>query len=244
MAGFAGFQLTESAPLWSNLPAAVDAEHPRSMETFGQNYGYILYRTTLTGPATGQLVIDDLRDYAAIYLDRKLQGTLDRRLKQTQLALTVPPGPVTLDILVENTGRISYGAELQEGQAGITRSVSLAGRELSGWQVYSLPMTSPDGLKGWQTKILPGPAFHRGTFTLTSVADTYLDVSRLGKGFVWVNGHNVGRSWGVGPQESLYLPAPWLQKGVNQVVAFDFTDLEAPELRGVDHPIWSRTRTP
>ena len=244
IAGFAGFQLTESASLWGNLPAAVNTEHPRSMETFGQSYGYILYRTKLTGPAAGQLVIDDLRDYAAIYLNQKLQGTLDRRLKQTQLTITVPPGPVTLDILVENTGRINYGAELQDGQAGITKSVSLDGHELSGWQVYSLPMISPDGLKGWQTKGIAGPAFHRGTFTLATVADTYLDVSKLGKGFVWVNGHNLGRSWNLGPQESLYLPAPWLQKGVNQVVAFDFTDLETPELRGVEHPIWSREQSP
>jgi beta-galactosidase len=244
IAGMAPFQLTESAALWSNLPAAVTTEHPRSMETFGQGYGYILYRKQLTGPVAGQLVIDDLRDYAAVYVNQRLQGTLDRRLKQTQLAITLPPGPVTLDILVENTGRINYGPLLKEGQAGITKSVSLAGHELAGWQVYSLPMTSPDGLKGWQKQAVSGPAFHRGTFTLATVADTYLDVSQLGKGFVWVNGHNLGRTWGIGPQQSLYLPAPWLQKGVNQVVVFDFTDLDAPQLRGVDNPIWSKKLPP
>ena len=105
-------------------------------------------------------------------------------------------------------------------------------------------MTSPDGLKGWQKKAIAGPAFHRGTFTLASVADTYLDVSKLGKGFVWVNGHNLGRTWRIGPQQSLYLPAPWLQKGANQVVVFDFTDLDAPQLRGVDNPIWSKKPPP
>jgi beta-galactosidase len=234
------FQLTESAPLWSNLPAPVAVEHPHSMETFGQDYGYILYRTKVTGPVAGRLVVDDLRDFAAVYLNHKLQGTLDRRLKQTHLDISAPEGPVTLDILVENTGRIDYGPRLQDGQAGITRSVSLAGHELSGWQVYTLPMTGPEGLQGWETKIVPGPAFHRGTFTIASVADTYLDVSKLGKGFVWVNGHNLGRSWSIGPQQSLFLPAPWLQKGVNQVVAFDFTDLDGPQLRGVRNPIWSR----
>src|ERR1700719_182601 len=122
-------QLTESDPLWSNLPAPIAADHPRSMETFGQGYGYILYRKELTGPVAGQLVVGDLRDYAAVYLNHKLQGTLDRRLKQSQLAITAPPGRVTLDILVENTGRINYGPLLQQGQAGITRSVSLAGHE-------------------------------------------------------------------------------------------------------------------
>jgi beta-galactosidase len=238
--GFAGVALTESAALWSNLPAPASAKHPRPMESFGQGYGYILYRTRLTGPVTGQLVLNDLRDYAGVYLNEKLQGTLDRRLKQTQLAITVPAGPATLDILVENTGRINYGPLLQEGQAGITKSVSLGGRELAGWQVYSLPMTSPDGLQGWQKEGIAGPAFHRGTFTLASVADTYLDTSRLGKGFVWVNGRNLGRTWTIGPQQSLYLPAPWLRKGVNEVVVFDFTDLASPQVRGVAGPIWSR----
>jgi beta-galactosidase len=102
-------------------------------------------------------------------------------------------------------------------------------------------MAGPDGLKNWQEKSIPGPAFHRGTFTLASVTDTYLDVSRLGKGFVWVNGHNLGRTWGIGPQQSLYLPAPWLQKGANEVVVFDYTDLDSPQLQGVVNPIWSRS---
>ena len=151
---------------------------------------------------------------------------------------------MTLDILVENTGRINVGPLLQEGQSGITRSVTLGGHELSGWQVYCLPMNGPDELKGWTKQARSGPAFHRGTFTLASVADTYLDVSALRKGFVWVNGHNLGRTWEIGPQQSLFLPAPWLQKGTNQVVVFDFTDLDTPKLRGVQNPIWAKKLPP
>jgi beta-galactosidase len=150
MTGMARVATAESAPLWSNLPPPATAEHPRSMETFGQGYGYTLYRTELSGPVVVRLVVDDLRDFAAVYLNQKFQGTMDRRPKQTQLSLTVPAGPVTLDILVENTGRINFGPLLQEGQAGITRSVSLGGHELSGWQVYSLPMAGPDRLKDWR----------------------------------------------------------------------------------------------
>ena len=63
------------------------------METFGQDYGYILYRTELTGPVTGRLVVDDVRDFAAVYLDHRLQGTLDRRLKQTRLDHHRAAGP-------------------------------------------------------------------------------------------------------------------------------------------------------
>src|SRR3984957_14394054 len=47
MTGMAEVELVESVPLWSNLPAPASVEHPRSMETFGQGYGYILYRTQL-----------------------------------------------------------------------------------------------------------------------------------------------------------------------------------------------------
>jgi beta-galactosidase len=238
------FTLSESASLWNNLPAAVPSVQPRSMETYGQGYGYILYRKQLTGPAEGRLTIDDLRYYAAVYINQKLQGTLDRRLRQGSLAIQVPAGPATLDILVENTGRVNYGPALQEGQTGITRSVRLGSQELTGWQVYPLPMANPDGLQGWKKGVVAGPAFHRGTFSLGSVADTYLDVTALGKGFVWVNGHNLGRTWEVGPQQSLFLPAPWLRKGVNQVVVFDFTDLTTPVMRGVANPIWSKKLPP
>jgi beta-galactosidase len=239
-----GFTLSESAPLWANLPAPVRSERPRPMEAFGENYGYILYRKQLTGPVAGELVLDDLRYYAAVYVNQKLQGTIDRRLQPKPFHLAIPAGPVTLDILVENTGRPNTGDYLQQGQAGITRSVRLGDRELSGWQVYALPMTSPDQLSGWKTATIAGPAFHRGTFTLDSVADTFLDTTSLGKGFVWVNGHNLGRTWDVGPQRSLFVPAPWLRKGLNEVVAFDFTDVGTPELRGVTDPIWSKKLPP
>jgi hypothetical protein len=37
-----------------------------------------------------------------------------------------------------------------------------------------------------------------------------------------------------------FLAAPWLQKGLNQVVVFDFNDLDGPQLRGVGNPIWSK----
>lgn len=37
------------------------------------------------------------------------------------------------------------------------------------------------------------------------------------KGVVFVNGHNLGRYWCIGPQKDLYLPGPWLKTGNNQV---------------------------
>ena len=59
------------------------------MEDLDQSYGYILYRTQLKGPVSGTLLLEDLHDYAQIYLDGKLVGTLDRRLGEKQMNLEV-----------------------------------------------------------------------------------------------------------------------------------------------------------
>ncbi len=232
------FSLTGSASIWDNLPTPIKSDKPKTMEDVGQSYGYILYRTHVAGPLDGSLTLDDLRDYAAVYVDKKLAGTLDRRLGQKSLPIKIPSGGATLDILVENTGRVNFGPHLPDGRSGITSSVAIGSHELTGWEIYSLPMDSPDSIHGWNNSATPGPAFHRGSFTLSTVTDTYLDTSRLAKGFVWVNGHNLGRVWDIGPQKSLYLPAPWLRKGENEVVVFDYTDLAQPTLRGLDNPLW------
>ena len=214
------------------------------MESLGQDYGYILYRTQVTGPLLGNLGIEDLRGYAEVYLDKRPAGAIDRRLQQTSTSISVPSGTFTLDILVENTGRINFGPHLSDGRSGIVGFVSIGDHKLTRWQMYSLPMKSPDDIRQWRKAAsgnrVPGPAFHRGTFNLDKVADTYLDTSALTKGFVWVNGHNLGRTWDIGPQKSLFLPAPWLRQGENEVVVFNYADLPATSLRGVGEPIWTQ----
>ncbi|MDB5143235.1 MAG: beta-galactosidase, partial [Mucilaginibacter sp.] len=46
------------------------------------------------------------------------------------------------------------------------------------------------------------------------------------------NGHNLGRYWDIGPQKRLYCPAPWLKKGVNEVMVFDLHQTEAASVSG------------
>lgn len=234
------FALSESASLWDNLPAPITLDQPQPMEQFGQAYGYILYRTQVSGAIQASLYLGEVRDYASVYVDRKLVGVVDRRLKQVGLPVTLGAGRHTLDVLVENTGRINYGPHLADGRAGLVDPVLLDGKALHGWQVYPLPMTSPDAIHGWTRQPVAGPAFHRGRFTLTSLADTFLDMSAFGKGFAWVNGHNLGRIWDIGPQRSLYLPAPWLKQGDNTVVVFDLKTPSQAVVRGVMQPIWYR----
>jgi beta-galactosidase GanA len=74
--------------------------------------------------------------------------------------------------------------------------------------------------------------FFRGTFRLDEPADTFIDMTGYRKGVVWVNGHNLGRYWDIGPQRRLYCPAPWLKAGENEVIVFDLHKTEASPLRG------------
>ena len=232
------FELTESAPLWSNLPAPVAVERPRSMETFGQSYGYILYRTKIKEPAVGDLEIRELRSYAQIFVNGKLAGTLDRRKKQDRLRI-VAGGESTVDILVEGSGRINFTAELRKERQGINGSVTLAGRELTGWQVFPLPMDDLAKLQFSKARnsVSYGPAFYRGQFDLRDTGDTFLDTRGWGKGAVWINGHALGRFWDLGPQQTLYVPAPWLREGRNDIVVFTQDSPKSLRIRGLRAPV-------
>jgi len=60
-----------------------------------------------------------------------------------------------------------------------------------------------------------------------------------GKGYVWLNGYNLGRYWKIGPQQCLFVPSLWLRKGINQVVVLDLEPTDHRALQGVKDPIWS-----
>ena len=235
------FELRDVAPLARALGHGIRVERPRSMEQLGQSYGYILYRTHIgaTRRDSAELVIDQVRDYARVYVDDSLAGTLDRRLGQDRLTIDIPAGGATLDILVENMGRINFTRALRDERKGITRAVTLDGRELTGWTVFPLPMTSLDGVRfdSAPRAGVAGPAFYRGSFTLARTGDTFLDLRGWGKGTVWVNGHHLGRFWGIGPQQTLYVPGPWLERGANEVIVFDLDVPARGTIAGLSHPI-------
>ncbi len=213
--------LREGASLWENLPEAIHSDTPLTMEAIGQSYGYILYRSHLAA-ADGTLALSGLHDYAQVYIQGKLQGAVDRRLDQNELALHLPKAGqgAVLDLLVENTGRVNYGKQINGERAGLLATPTLAGKPLLGWDTYALAMRTPSRLH-YTTAACTGPCFYRASFQVAAPADTFLDTSRLGKGMVWINGMPLGRFWDVGPQQTLYLPGSWLQAGKNEIVIFD-----------------------
>ena len=236
--------LAESAPLFENLPAPTVSEQPLSFEDLNQGYGYVLYRTQVTGPAEGTLQIERLRDYALVYLNSTRVAVLDRRLNQDSVAIEIPAGEITLDLFVENLGRINYGPFLNDNRKGITERVTLNGKEVKGWKMYGFPFTDLSGLSFGTPRTVNGPVARRGTFVLEDSADTYLDMSNWGKGVVWVNGHNLGRYWYVGPQQTLYLPGPWLRKGDNEVVVLELLRADKDRLHAIMTPILDQLAAP
>ena len=54
---------------------------------------------------------------------------------------------------------------------------------------------------------------------------------------MWINGHALGRFWNLGPQQTLYVPAPWLKKGTNEVIAFAQGTPKQLSLRGLKAPV-------
>lgn len=231
----ADIPLTQSLSLWRSLPTPIESARPKPLEEVGESYGYILYRKHIAAATEGKLVLGGLHDYAVVYVNGRQVGTLDRRLSQTSLQVTIPTG-ARLDILVENTGRVNYGPAIRTEQAGITESVSLNGQPLTDWQIYSLPMKHPATLR-FSRERSNGPAFYRGTFRISRVGDTFLDTNGLGKGAIWVNEHALGRFWNIGPQRTLCLPGAWLRKGSNEVIVFDLFGEPGRRLKALDHPV-------
>jgi beta-galactosidase len=215
-------ELRESASLFSALGKPVRSERPQPMEAVGQDYGFILYRKRLDHAARGTLEITEARDYALVCQGDKMLGALDRRLKQSALDVDLNAS-APLDILVENMGRVNFGPNLVTDRKGITEKVALNGEELTGWEVYPLPLTTLSQLT-FSARPKTGPAFYRSAFQLNAVGDTYLDMRGWGKGIVWVNGHNLGRYWRIGPQQSLFVPSGWLKKGQNEIIVLDLEE--------------------
>lgn len=229
---------TQATDIFNVLPTPVKNARPLTFEALKQAYGFVLYRTRQPGGRKGLLSIKELRDYGIVFVNGKRVGVLDRRLKQDSLPVELPAGTATIDILVENMGRINFGPNLLKNEKGITSRVTLDGAELSNWQMYSLPF-DPIGSLSFNkpVQVTEAPVLKKAVFELTQKGDTYLDMSSWGKGCVWINGHHLGRYWSIGPQQTLYIPAEWLKQGKNEIVVLELLTPGQNTLRSVNKPV-------
>lgn len=204
----------------------------------GQRYGYILYRVNIT-EGHNLTFTEFPRDRIEVFVDGNsvaiLEGMVDNvnvNISRGRHTDTQPKGRV-LDILVENRGRVNYGIMgttiLDEQLKGLNNNCFLDGELLTDVEIYPLEFDDDfykrlSGNHEWevysgQTDL---PGFYRGRlFIGYTPLDSYLSMKDWTKGFVYVNGHNVGRYWNKGPQQTLFVPGPYLRQGFNEIIIFE-----------------------
>ena len=231
--------LTQKAMLFDNLEnlsSPIEVIEPKYMEEIGQDFGYLLYRTEIKGPKDEmKLDIDVLHDRAQIWVDQEKRATWERWDKQAIRNHPIKIHPKShescqVDILVENMGRVNFGHKLRD-RKGI-HGVRFEYQHHFGWQMFPLTMTdlSPLAYKSCEDTAIEGPVFLKGILSIdTSPADTFIRLDGFTKGFVTVNGHNVGRYFNpAGPQKTLYIPAPFLKEGDNEIIVFESDLTQSP----------------
>ncbi|KAF3823757.1 hypothetical protein GH733_007225, partial [Mirounga leonina] len=194
----------------------------------GQSSGYILYETVVT--TSGLLTTKGhVQDRGQVFLDEEFLGVLDHSTHQ----LTIPrkmvyKGNPTLRILVENQGRLAYGQDINKERKGLIGDIYLNNFPLRKFKIYSLDMKTQflqrDLPNIWKPASFKhrGPAFFLGILRMGNYPrDTFIKMEGWTKGVIFINGRNLGRYWNIGPQETLYLPGPWLHPGSNEIIVFE-----------------------
>lgn len=242
--------LTPSASLFDTLPDPSTVDSPQTFEQLGQQSGFILYRWTATSAASGDLTLGDgPRDRILVYVNNERVGLIDSRVTdRPAVNLNLNEGDV-LDLLVENYGRVNFGGSIPDQRKGIVGDVKVGDAVITPIDQYQLPLDTP--LTSDSTAPPTGlgttspPAWYTGTFDISPVDDTFLSLPGWTRGIVYVNGHNLGRYWIVGPQQQLYVPGVWLKETGNQisVLNLEITGDEGP-VQGVDTRTWGNNKDP
>lgn len=222
----------------NDLSTPVSNSFPQSMEQLGQNYGYILYHSTLhTENRIDKIRLWEANDRANIFINKKPVKILyDRELLEEQDLNIAFEQNSDFDILVENMGRVNFGPRMEHQRKGIAQCVQLDGHMHNHWLQYTLPLDNiekVDFTKEYE-KGLPG--FYRFTLTVNEPADTFLAFDGWGKGCIFVNGFHIGRFWEIGPQKRLYIPAPLLKNGQNEIIIFETDGKSCDTITLMDEP--------
>jgi beta-galactosidase len=216
-------------------------DDPLSADELGQAQGFTLYRAAVDVPGPAVLGVGEVRDRAQVFLNRQPVGLLAR--EQHDCALSLPSGARgTLELLVEDQGRVDYGPRIGEPK-GLFGPVTVGGVPLRGWQALPLPLDdvtpAAEALRAQPAApagAVSGPAFARAVFDLPDAGDLFLSTAGLGKGVAWLNGFCLGRYWSRGPQRTLYVPGPVTRKEANELIILELGATTGGTLRFVSGP--------
>lgn len=216
-------RMTEMASLEQVSGEMQQSDIPMSMNDLGlDNGGYVLYEAEVTATTdTGVLEVENIRDYAAVYIDGNLIGGLTDEKKE--LSFPLAAGKHLLQLYVENIGRITYGPEILDNSKGLFGTVTFNDAQVEGWNMTPLQVRDCEvsGLHFTAIAATEKPCFFKGKFQSDALHEVHLDVSGWGMGEVWINGSYLGTYWEEYPQQSLQISADVLLKGENEVVVFE-----------------------
>jgi hypothetical protein len=231
----------------SPTAAATGTETTPFAESLGPacHYGMLLYSAKLSeaqlagsGPASLTISANGLRDRVLVFADGQYAGVLYRVTKDP-LTVVLPGGLKAgsmLELLVENMGRINFSHGMDDERKGITGTVAVGGTVVAGWTTHCLPLeakafdsmqwapvaSAADMAVPERGATTDGPAFYKTTFEIKAPVDTFLAMRGWTKGSAWINGFNLGRYWETeGPQHTLFVPAPRLKAGSNELVVLE-----------------------
>ena len=233
------FMLTEKTGVFSNLDSisnCIKSKVPKCMEEYGTGYGYIAYRTVLGRDYTDStLNFESLGDRAQIYINSEFIGIVYIN-DSLNIKFNAKKGDV-LTVLCENMGRTNFGAKMMR-KKGIAGRCLIDDKIHFNWDVYPLPMDNLERLDFSKNEFSEKSAFYRGFIDINEPCDTFLKLDNFKKGFVTVNGFNIGRYWEIGPQRTLYIPKSLLKNGKNEFIVFESDGLKgSPELELCDECI-------
>jgi len=236
-------KLTDKVSLFSVINEVSEFEqnkYPQTMEKLNHFYGYILYQTQLPNYERESILrIVDANDRAKVFIDNHHVKTQYQSEIWNDIKLNETKDELTLDILLENTGRVNYGFKLlaETQRKGIRTGVMHNNRFINDWRHYKIDFSKTNNIdfgKEWKTSL---PGFYKYEFEIVDKDDTYIDLSNFGKGIVLVNGFNIGRFWDIGPTLSLYIPKHLLNEGSNSIIIFETEGTYSDEINLVNKPI-------
>lgn len=248
--------LTAHSNLRNFITKTVKSHDIKSFEEMDMGWGSAFYSTSLPEiPHPSLLTINDAHDFAQVFINGKYVGKADRVKNEKTLMLPAVKAGDQLTILVEAMGRINFGRAIKDFK-GITNSVTISTvannheitYNLKNWAIGLIPddiEVIHQRLKNGETLLKTAldvengnkrPGIFIGTFVISKVGDTFINMENFGKGQVYVNGHALGRFWNIGPQQTLYCPGAWLKKGKNEILVLDVAGTDNPTLWGQDRP--------
>ncbi len=234
-------RLSETADLEQVYADSQRSNQLLAMNDLNMEFGYVLYSFVVRSESGRQasLQLENIRDYAAVYVNNILAGTLTDEHKS--LTLDLPEGESTVGLYVENIGRITYGPEILDNSKGLFGKALLDGTEIQEWQITSLNIRDCEvaNLKFSPGSALKLPGFYRGYVTIDKPEQSYLDITGWGMGEVWVNGQHLGSYWEEEAQKSIPMPAAVLKKGKNEVVVFDLKNNGVDSIRVTNQPVFN-----